>query len=181
MKYPYVVASQPVLILGERPPFSAQEFVFKCKGALSEEDLACLRALLAGGGEDLDVPFCRTWHRSERHLRLAVAQVRAGRLGLDMNKYAEKYRTLDPEVQRVVVDAFAKTNPLERERVIDEHRWRLLDELANTEPYGLAAVLAFAIRLQIADRWADFETERGGRAFEAHAKGVAERRETVGT
>ncbi len=179
MEYPYVVASLPLLILGERPTFTTQEFLFKCEGALLAHDLRCLRRLLTGEAGSCKQPFAQAWHRHEEQLRLAIAHVRAGRLGIERPEESVKYRTLEPDAQRVVVDAFAKTHPLERERVLDEYRWHMLDELAFQDAFGLATVLAFGLKLRIAERWADLETERGEKAFEQHAAGIAEKRETV--
>ena len=179
MEYPYVVASLPMLNLGERPPFTTQEFLFKCEGALQAKDLRCLRRMLAGEAASCRQPFAQAWNRCETQLRLAIAHVRAGRLGVERPEDVAKYRTLDPDAQRVVVDAFAKTHPLERERVLDEYRWHLLNELAFQDAFGLATVLAFGLKLQIADRWADLGTDRGEKAFEEHAARIAEKRETV--
>jgi hypothetical protein len=160
---------------------SPEEFVFRCQGPLAEPDRCCLRRLLHGQGYHCRQPFARHWYRTDRHLRLAIAQVRAGRIGVDMHPYMEKYRTLDPEIQRIVVDAFAKTNPLERERVIEEYRWKLLDELAAADAFGLAPILAFGLKLQIAERWANLDRTHGEETFQQHADDIMGQLEVVGT
>ena len=60
-----------------------------------------------------------------------------------------------------MTDAYAKRDPLRRERALDRCRWRLLEDIAFEDPYGLSGVLSFAVKLHIAARWAALEDEEG--------------------
>ena len=53
-----------------------------------------------------------------------------------------------------------------REQALDRCRWHVVEELALPDPFGLAAVLAFAIKLRIAERWAALNETVGERKVE---------------
>ena len=44
-------------------------------------------------------------------------------------------------------------DPLARELLLDEHRWALLDEIAVPAPYGIQGVLAYGVKLRLAEKW----------------------------
>ena len=58
-------------------------------------------------------------------------------------------------------DAFAKGDPLARETELDRCRWNAAAALAGDDPFGPGAVLAFALQLQIAERWAGMTPAAG--------------------
>jgi hypothetical protein len=67
------------------------------------------------------------------------------------------------------VSAPSRCRTRARERALDELRWRLADELAVSEPDGFAALLARAVQLRLAWRWAAVGREAGWTALEASA------------
>jgi hypothetical protein len=172
VKYPYLVSSLPTLALGEHPPLTAEAFYFQCTGALSKEDQEELRRVLDGRFAGCTGRFAVNWCSIDTQLRNKVAQVRASRRGVDVKSYIQQHPNYDVYIEQVVVDAFAKTNPLDRELVLDQARWYLLDQLALAEPFGLPAVLAFAVKLQIAERWMRINEGRGEPPLEEHVSTI---------
>jgi hypothetical protein len=79
----------------------------------------------------------------------------------------------------MVTDAFTRINPLEQEAELDRARWVLADDLALTEPFGLAGILAFAVKLRIAERWAGFDEEKGRKNVEELILASAESRQPL--
>ena len=59
--YQYLVSSLPALSLEAPPPFSPDEFRFKCQGVLSKADLAELDLLLAGKSAEGRTAFSKAW------------------------------------------------------------------------------------------------------------------------
>ncbi len=161
MKYPYLVASLPVLDMDMDPPITLDRFLFEAKGVLSETDDAELHCLLADESESCTSRFAAQWFEFEFDLRHRIAAVRAGRLGIDPRAAVPYQASGDAVTRRAVLDAFAKTNPLERELQIDQTRWRYLEELGKQEPFGFAAVLAFALQLRLAHRWTGMSVGAG--------------------
>ena len=161
MKYPYLAASLPTLSLDVMPQTTLPDFVRQCAGVLSEEDFQELAALLADDRLGCGSAFAADWFVFETSFRHLIAEVRAGRLGLDPRTaigYRDEGVTL---VKSAVVDAFAKSNPFEREWSLDQSRWYVLDDLARQDPFGLNAVLAHALKLKLAHRWSSMNDEKG--------------------
>ena len=95
-----------------------------------------------------------------------AAEIRAARHGVDPRGFTEAHHHFDVWTKQNVADAFAKSTPLEREYVLDQTRWRWLDELALEDPYGFAAVAAHALKLRLMTRWARLDEETGRRTLD---------------
>lgn len=166
MTYTYLAASLPTLVFGAPPPYGVAEFRASCEGVLSREDLASLDALIAGE----PAPGCRfvsEWQARETQLRNGVVRARAAHLGVEARPYLHDHAGWDTGVAKAVSDAFSKPNPLERELELDRCRWRTAEDLARFAPFGVEAVLSFAVRLGIAERWAGLAEAAGIQRVEA--------------
>lgn len=161
MNHYYLVASLPTLVLGEPPPLPPEAILHKCANLLEQSELDELRRVLEGRVGEGVSEFSRRWVRADTQLRNAAARVRAGRLAAEPKRYLREHAGFDTYIEKAVTDAYAKPNPLERELAIDRHRWQMLDEMILTEPFGLAAVLAWALKLRIVTRWAGMEEDAG--------------------
>ncbi len=166
MSYYYLVASLPTLDRGDPPPMTPEEFLFHCTGALSSADWLELERVVQGRGEDCVSPWGRKWSSADTQMRSGGAKIRAGRLGRDAAEFIRPHEEYDVGVDRAVSEAFAKTTPLELERTLDQRRWEVLDELSLEDPFGLAPVLAFAVKLRITARWHDMQEEAGRQRVE---------------
>jgi len=165
MPYHYLVASLPMLFFGDPPPFSSRDFLARCTGVLASGDLAVLAAIMAGRPVTGSA-FADAWSARETQLRNAVARSRATRLGLDPRGFQRDHPGYDAMVAQAVTDALAQPTPLGREQDLDRARWRLAEELALADPFGLGTVLAFAVELRIAERWAGLTDAAGQRRFD---------------
>lgn len=166
MSYEYLVASLPTLALDEPPPISADEFRFHCQGPLRDEDLEDLILILDGRASEGRCPFCRRWFSIDAQIRNAVARARATARGIDARGHLRAHSDFDSYAEKAARDAYGRRNPLERERALDEYRWDSLERLAFGETFGISAVLAFAVKLQIAERWSVLRAETGGERFD---------------
>ena len=72
------------------------------------------------------------------------------------------------------MDAFAKSNPLERERSLDATRWNVLDELARQDSFGLSGVLSYALQIRLASRWSSMNDDKGLRHLEHQLRTLLE-------
>jgi len=168
VKYPYLVASLPTLSLDTMPTIQYETFLRWCDGVLDEPDRRELQHLLDGDAAACVSPFAASWFGFETSFRHNIARVRAGRLGLNPKVAVPEADEGNPRIRQGVLDAFAKSNPREREWIIDNVRWTVLEELRRTEPFGLSEVLAFAVQLQLAHRWSRFSAQKGSEALATH-------------
>ena len=160
MNHWYLVASLPYLRFGEKPAISRETFLAACTSWLSENDLAVLKAVLENRCSP-NSEMARRWWNGEVELRDAVVRVRAKKHNTDASRFIQPYEGFSMSIDKTVADAFTRTNPLEQEAELDRARWAQADELALTAPFGFAGILAFAVKLRIAERWADLNDAVG--------------------
>ena len=127
------------------------------------EDFQEFELVLDGRAGEGWSSFAREWHDAETQLRNAIARTRAGRLREDVTLHSRTHGGFQVSIEETVARAFQEANPLEIELSLDRHRWSVLDDLILFEPFGLAAILAFALRLKIVERWARLSDEEGSR------------------
>jgi hypothetical protein len=97
-------------------------------------------------------------------------RVRAKKRGTDGSSFLKPHEGFSATIEKMAADAFARPNPLEQEMELDRARWSLVDELALNEPFGFPAVLAFAVKVRIAERWAQMDEEAGKEKVEQFIK-----------
>jgi hypothetical protein len=106
-----------------------------------------------------------SWHNAEVSIRNAAVRVRAARRKLDPEPHLRPQQ--DWNLERSVSDAMAKTNPLEREHALDRIRWKQAEELGGYSPFSSNAILSYAVRLKIANRWAGMSEEKGSATLQS--------------
>jgi hypothetical protein len=174
VKHYYLVASLPTLVLGEPAPLGGEELLERAGNFLLPNELDELRRVVEGRVREGVSEFSRRWSAADAQLRNAAARVRAGKRGVEPKEWLREHEGFDTYMEKAVADAYAKPNPLERELSLDRHRWQTIDEMVLMDPFGFSAVLAWALKLGIAARWA-------GMSDEAGRKNVADVLETMGT
>jgi hypothetical protein len=180
VSYYYLVASLPTLVMGEPPPFSGSEMLVRYANTLAADDAREVKLALEKHERGSQHPFLVQWVRADTQMRNAIARVRAGRQSVEVREYLHDHPGYDVGLENAVVDAYARPNPLERELALDHHRWKMLDEMVLAEPFGLGAVLAFAIKLRMVIRWAAVTEEAGARKLEELVAGLLHRKESLG-
>jgi len=169
MAYYYLIASLPSLSLDTPPSLSFAAFSALCAEHLAPHDLAAVKAI--GDGSWLDAPpahpVLAAWREVETTIRNAIVRDRASRTDREAAPFLREQTGLDAEIPHAVAEAFGRHTPLERERAIDQLRWRRLSALAGFDPFAPAAVLVYALHLRIAERWATMNRDLGRRQAEA--------------
>jgi len=165
VSYYYVVASLPLMFFGDPPPVRSTEWRRQLQGVLPEKDLVFVDAFLEGR----HISGCRfadQWQAKETQLRNAKARARAAQLGVEVHAHLRQHAGYDMEIEDAVTNAYTKENPLERERELDRCRWHIAEQLAQGDLFRLETILAFAVKLRMAERWADMRNENGQQAVE---------------
>ena len=161
----FLIASLPLLEIGEAAPMTVAEFDEILKENLSEN--AQKKIFSYEGKKDYPdtCPVYRQMALFENYLRTCIARKRAERAGI-------QFETADPEEYYGEVDyslahAASCNNPLEREYMIDRLRWARLDELALEHDFDFDALCIYRTKLVIVNKYADFRTETGTLNFTA--------------
>ncbi|MFC1498309.1 DUF2764 family protein [Verrucomicrobiota bacterium] len=162
MNYYYLVASLPALSLNNPPPFTPDGFQSICREHLSNKDMKALESLLSDDhNPDPLSDFIREWQDMETQIRNAAARIRAGKLKKDVTPYLKDQNEFDGYIDKLVSDAFSKANPADRELTLDKFRWEQIEEMAGHDVFSGKAILAYTLKLLLAERWAAMEKENG--------------------
>jgi hypothetical protein len=173
---PYLLASLPSPRLGETPETDPDAFLDTCGRLLGDDRAQELAAALgrdaapsrAGGAS----AAARAWRELAEHVNDEVVRQRSARDGRDPAPHLQRPAGVRVDVRTRVREAFEAPNPAARERALDTVRWRLADELSATEPLGEAALVAHAVQLGIAWRWAGWDADAGWASLEAHLRRI---------
>ena len=165
--YYFLAASLPLLSLDAPPEISPEAFLDGCRQHLSKRHFEAVRQVMEGRLEEADHPLLQEWRNRETQLRNTLVRVRAGRLDRDPKPFLREQAGADPAVDKTVADAYPRGNPLEREKALDRLRWNQAEAEAGYDPFTGRAMLAYALKLRLAARWAAFSDEEGRRKLEA--------------
>jgi len=160
MSYFYFAATLPDLSLDREPPLSYKTFVSLCREHLSERDIAALEALDDSDG-DTSNAFVRNWKNHDTQLRNALVRTRASALGRDPNPYIREHDDVDTSIEKVVSDAYARGMPRDREIAIDRFRWTQAESLSGYDEFSINAILTYAVKLKLVERWANIDEDKG--------------------
>lgn len=158
----YIIASLPMINFGDPAPFSTKELRARCEGLMTNEELATLDALIEG--KESSDPFVSAYMSRDVQLKNVVGRLRAASWGPDVRFTERPFAGYDVTFAKMVSDAFAKQDPLEREQDIDRARFWLVDALAGYCEDTMASVYAFAVKLMICERWDRISEEAGNAA-----------------
>lgn len=175
-QYFYLVATLPLLSFDQEHIPSSQEFLALCRSHLESEDFALLsRALLKPSGDTTALSLdyepildgervVQAWLTWESRLRDELVRLRAQRLGMDASGYLSDaaYVTGVYEAAR---EAIGSASPLDGEELLDRARWSYLDELESGHFFDIARLIVYFLRLQLLERRALFDRERGKKRF----------------
>jgi hypothetical protein len=169
VEYVYLVASLPSLELTATPRISSAGLLSSSAGVLRSDHWEDLRAVLEDRPRDVRAPELRPYLDAETQLRDALARLRAARAGAAYDAGAHPFAGHDARCVSAAERAMDAENPLERELALDRLRWALLDELAVSPPFGFQAVLAYGLKLRLAEKWAAMDEAEGLRVAAAVA------------
>ncbi|MBU0714005.1 MAG: DUF2764 domain-containing protein [Verrucomicrobia bacterium] len=172
--YYYLIASLPTLFLDEESPITPAEFMAACDRWLDADDARDIHGLL---DNHLDRPLpvecikadcIHQWLVHETEIRNAIARLRAAKVRVDAEPFLRPCRELDLYIEKAVTEAMNRPQPLERELGLDQLRWSLLDDLSRFDPFGLPAVMAYALKLKLVKRWSALTVEKGRAVVEEY-------------
>ena len=160
MSYFYFAATLPDLSFSREPPMSHETFVNLCREHLSERDIAAVEALGPSNG-DTSNSFVRGWKTLDIQLRNALARTRALVLGRDPNPCIREHGDFDTSIEKIVSDAYTRDTPRDREIAIDRFRWAQAESLSGYDAFSIDAILAYAVKLKLVERWANINKDTG--------------------
>lgn len=154
--YTYLISSLPSLVFGGEPPFSFAEFLALCRPLITEKDFDILRE-----PSETSRPTLEKWREFDTTLRNELVKVRASRKKIDPAKYLQRDGFVDPYISHAAINAYRNPSLLEGETMLDQARWRRLDELCAGHYFDLDFLIIYAHKLRILERWQRIKTADG--------------------
>jgi hypothetical protein len=154
--YPYLIASLPTLHFGMKPPFSFGQFLEKCCRFIPEKDYQILNTLPQPehySEQNRRHRRVERWIKFDTALRNEMVKSRAGRRHTDPATYLHPDTYPGPSLAPIVAAAELSPSILEGEKILDQKRWNMLDELAIAHYFDLDALIVYAYKLLILHRW----------------------------
>lgn len=109
----------------------------------------------------------REWYRFETGLRNELSKIRAVRRHEDPERYLRKGVEAEADIARVAMNAYRNPSILGAEKMLDEARWRKLDELAVGHYFDIDFLVVYAYKLLILQRWEKVRIADKPRVLEA--------------
>jgi hypothetical protein len=162
----YLVASLPLLLFDDPPPFSSTAFLAMCREQLAEDDHVLLArisfdALLPRPG---DHDLWRAYSSWETALRDELAVQRAQRLGVSPDLFL-RAAPFFVGLPALVKEALGAGTPREVETALDRRRWSYLEEIEAGTQFGLGRLIVYRLKLLLLERKDRFRPEPGRTSF----------------
>lgn len=154
--YPYLIPSLPMLQFGMKPPFSFETFLEKCRQFIPKKEYHILQNLPLAENypeNDADNPTVRKWIAFDLSLRNELVKIRTTHTHADPSHYIRPCGYTDSSVVHAAMAAGASPSPLDAERVLDETRWKALDDYSSGHHFDMDFLVIYAYKLMILLRW----------------------------
>ena len=165
-QYYYLVASLPLLLFGDPPPFSSRAWLDICREQAAESDHALLSrisfdALVTRRGDPAVWQAYSSW---EAALRNELAVQRAQRLDISPDPFVRE-ASFYTGLPALVKETLGAGTPLAVETALDRRRWSYLDELEAGTQFDLGRLVVYRLKLLLLERRARFRPESGRESF----------------
>jgi len=153
-----------MLHFGMKPPFSFERFLELCRPFTPEKDYQLIRTLpqpeqyLETGEIN---PVIQRWIAFDTVLRNELVRVRATKKHIDPATHLRPAGYGSPSLTPVVLAAAMQTSILDAEEILDETRWKALEELATGHYFDLDFLITYTCRLLILQRWENIRSAEG--------------------
>lgn len=146
-------------------PITAERFEELCSRFLGQKalkKLAQLKTVPDLDAEKTGSSLLDGWTDAERDLRLALAAVRAEKLG---KPFEPQRRTLSAELLKTVATAVELEDPLEAEYFLLRCRLGLLEQLRPMDSFSEDYVFYYGLKLKLILRLKQFDRKAGEAAY----------------
>lgn len=174
--YYFTETSLPYLSFSAPPGLTSKEFLSMCEIELSPSDLFVLKSasLLPKHSEKPVLPILKNWFQWDQDIRNELVKLRAGKLGKDENAYIRGEAS--EEVSRVLVrDIFNTDSPLSAQDMLDQARWKYLEELERGHYFDVEKLIVYYLKLQLLERRNLYNKEEGQKKAEEILEKAKER------
>ncbi len=154
--YVYFMSSLPVLHFDGNMPFAFDKFLESCRQFIPERDYKLISHLPQADNYDQGLPktpVLRKWVLFDGLLRNELAKIRASRKHLEAARYLRMDYASDISVTHLASAVHRNPSIIEAEKMLDYARWNKLEELSQGQYFNFEALVVYAYKLLILERW----------------------------
>jgi len=170
--YYYFAATLPMLDFDGPPPLGMEAFLQSAERMLSAGDYRQVLSAVTSTSLFAPIAFLRAWQEFELHLRNEQVASRAADLHKDPQDFIRGDKGYEPRVHQAVAAAAKAEHPLAGERIFDRLRWQQLDEMLLGHYFDLEFLIAYAVKLQILERYHKISGDRGREIFSSYKEAL---------
>ena len=165
--YYYLMAQLPTITFGSKPPFKYEEFEELVFRYVNKKDMELLKALSLEPNRDdkkTSSSFLNKWYEFERAIRLALRELRAGKLRWENVEisYEEHEKVVSCYyAQNIATQAFNIEDPLQAELFLDKKRFEFLHSIKAENYFSSDSLFSYAVMLLLVIREESFSKEVG--------------------
>ena len=165
--YYYLISSLPMLDLDSPVKLDSSAFIELCRDFLPENELEIISSLKIEPNEtSTNISELEAWKNWETQLRNSLVKYRGKEANINVNDYLREERDYSSEIEKGVVDAYSKSNPLEREDHLDKVRWSKLEGMEVGHDFDFLKLCLYKLKLLICEKRNKYNLEKGSQDFD---------------
>lgn len=165
----FLVSSLPSLKEGQAPPLSSEDLMSRCCNWLSEKEMGILRKISLAPDQTEEKPTPATlaeWKSWEISFRNRIVKTRKPAFPTDPAAHLRNETNYYSAIERGVQDAFASTDPLSREKLLDGMRWKKLEDLESGHMFDFSIICIYMLKLLILEKNSQRTIQKGTESFD---------------
>ena len=166
--YYYLVASLPMLDFSMSPPIAYEDFLQRCREQLLEHDMKIIERTTIKPSEQTEdeCAILKEWKKFDVGLRNELVRMRVTKKNKDASSYIRGEDWHDPFAAHFAHLVYNQGSPQESEKIFDRIRWEKIEDLKLGHFFDVDYLIAYALQLQILQRWVNVNQEKGMQILE---------------
>ena len=174
MSYYALISSLPMVLLEGDAGITVDRFLSYCAACVKKEQYKILEKLAldlspADFKADSVPGRYAAW---EAALRNAIVKCRSRKMDCDPEAYLNKTAEEEFDAERAATSAWLVTNPLEREKLLDQARWQKLEELEFGTQFSFDQLCVYKLKLLLQRKWLGRVQELAAKNLELSVEAV---------
>jgi len=167
-EYIYFTSSLPDLSFTGEPPSSVELFLEDCRSLFAGDDYTLVEGVLSGNVSDDrgGNAVVRNLVEFNQGFQNDLTHFRAERARKDASDYTRGPRTGSQHYTETIAQAGKMTNLLEAEKLIDQLRWDVWDDIVANSFFRVENVIVYALKLQMLEKYQAVRSNKGTEIFE---------------
>jgi hypothetical protein len=161
LAYYYILSSLPMLRKEGPPPITSDYFLHSCSEMVSAKTVEKLMGLKLIPKKETGMGHSSSavkWYQWETDMRIRLAKFRAVSLGREQKS---SQVTGASDIDRSIEEILSVPNPAEREKMLDNLRWKALEDLEFGHNFDFDSLCIYKIKLMLLEKWVGKDQGKG--------------------